>query len=59
MPGMNSPRQTTGEEDGGTRFEAPDAAETIGRDLPSSVLTQPLTAESEAGEERIKPNRPR
>jgi hypothetical protein len=43
----------------GARFENPDAPETIGRDLLSSVRTQSLTEESEAGEKPIKPDRAR
>jgi hypothetical protein len=38
------------------RFENPDASETIGLDLISSVRSQSLTEESEAGETPIKPD---
>jgi hypothetical protein len=41
----------------GARFENPKASETIGLDLISSVRSQSLTEESEAGEEPIKPDR--
>ena len=43
----------------GARFEIPDAPETIGRDLFSSVRTQPLTDELDAREDPIKPDRTR
>ena len=39
------------------RFESPDASQTIGPDLVSSVRSQSLTAASEAGEEPIKQDR--
>jgi hypothetical protein len=39
------------------RFENADALETIGRDPLSSVQSQALTGESEAGEKPIKPHR--
>jgi hypothetical protein len=38
------------------RFENPDAIETIGPHLTSSVRSQSLTEESEVGEEPIKPD---
>ena len=38
----------------GARFETPEAPETIGPDLTSSLRSQSLTEESEAGEEPIK-----
>jgi len=38
----------------GARFENPEAPETIGPDLTSSLRSQSLTEESEAGEEPIK-----
>jgi hypothetical protein len=41
----------------GTRFENPDAIETIGPDLASSFRSQSLTEESEVGEEPVKPDR--
>ena len=40
----------------GARFEIPAAPETIGRDLILLVRSQSLTAESEVGEEPIKPD---
>ncbi|MEP6891744.1 MAG: hypothetical protein ABI955_13710 [Nitrospirota bacterium] len=46
----------------GTRFQNPDAAETIGPDLAVSFRSQSLTEEleaSEAEEEPIKPGRTR
>jgi hypothetical protein len=43
----------------GARFENPDAIETIGRDLLSSVRIQSLTEESEADETPMKPVRAR
>jgi hypothetical protein len=43
----------------GARFETPTAAETIGSNLVSSFGSQLLTAESEAGDEPIKPDRTR
>ena len=39
------------------RFESPEASETIGPDLPSSVRSQSLTEESEGGVEPIKHDR--
>jgi len=41
----------------GARFENPEASETIDLDLLLSVRSQSLTAESEAGDEPIKPDR--
>ena len=41
----------------GARFETPTAAETIGSNPVSSVGSQLLTAESEAGDEPIKLDR--
>lgn len=41
------------------RFENPEAIETIGPDLTSSVRSQSLTEESEVGEEPIKHYRTR
>ena len=43
----------------GARFETPDAIETIGRDLLSSIRIQSLTEESEADETPIKHDRTR
>jgi hypothetical protein len=43
----------------GARFESPEALETMGPDLISSFGSQSLTAESEAGDEPIKPDRTR
>ncbi len=44
---------------GGARFENPDAPETIGRDLHSSLRIQSRTEELEAEEDPIKPDRTR
>jgi hypothetical protein len=41
----------------GARFETPTAPETIGSNLVSSFDSQSLTAESEVGDEPIKPDR--
>ena len=41
------------------RFENSDAPETIGPDLISSLRSQSITVESEAGEKPIKPDRTR
>lgn len=41
----------------GARFENPEASETIGPDLVSSVDSQSLTEESEVGKELVKPDR--
>lgn len=38
----------------GGRFETPTVSETMGPDLTSSVRSQSLTEESEAGEEPVK-----
>jgi hypothetical protein len=43
----------------GARFENPDAIETIGPDLTSSVRSQSLTEASQADETPIKPDRTR
>jgi hypothetical protein len=43
----------------GARFENPEASETIGPNLTSSLQSQSLKEESEAGEKPIKPNRTR
>ena len=43
----------------GARFENSTAVETIGSDLTSSFRSQSLTAQSEVGEEPIKPDRTR
>jgi hypothetical protein len=43
----------------GARFENSDAPETIGSNSISSVRSQSLTDEPEAGEEPIKPDRTR
>jgi len=43
----------------GARFENPDAIETIGPDLISSVRSQSLTEESEVGEGPVKHDRTR
>lgn len=43
----------------GARFENPTFPETIGPDLVSSFRSQSLPAESEAGEEPIKPDQAR
>ncbi len=40
----------------GARFENADVIETIEPDLTSSVRSQSLTRESEAGEEPVKPD---
>lgn len=41
----------------GARFEASTVSETIGSDSTSSVQSQSLTEESEAGEEPVKSDR--
>ena len=43
----------------GARFESPTAPETIGSNPVSSFGSQSLTAESEAGDDPIKPDRTR
>ena len=43
----------------GARLENPDTTQTIGPDLTSSFRSQSLTAELEAGEELVKPDRTR
>lgn len=53
----NSPHFSYQEMAEGTRFENPEALETTGPDLISSVRSQSLTEESVVGEELVEPDR--
>ena len=56
-PGLSCPGSSVVAE--GARLENPTAPETMGSNLVSSFGSQSLTAESEAGDEPIKPDRTR